>query len=259
MSCAICCWRSRHDALAVVKAFLTKLERWLLAVIAAAVLLQLFFVLRIALMAWWAPQSTAFERTQLWQHWHTGVRSPWQQQWVDYENIAPALKKAVLTAEDDLFTEHDGVQWQAIERAWQRNQKALAQAEQKTTAKPVRIVGGSTITQQLAKNLLLSGERSLLRKGQELALAFLLEQFLDKRRILELYLNHAEWGQGIFGAEAAAQHYFKKPASRLTSLEAARLAVMLPRPRYFQQHWQSGYLNQRAQVIARRMAGTAIP
>src|SRR5574344_2684060 len=103
MSCAICCWRSRHDALAVVKAFLTKLERWLLAVIAAAVLLQLFFVLRIALMAWWAPQSTAFERTQLWQHWHTGVRSPWQQQWVDYENIAPALKKAVLTAEDDLF------------------------------------------------------------------------------------------------------------------------------------------------------------
>jgi monofunctional biosynthetic peptidoglycan transglycosylase len=107
--------------------------------------------------------------------------------------------------------------------------------------------------------LLLSGERSLLRKGQELALAFLLEQFLDKRRILELYLNHAEWGQGIFGAEAAAQHYFKKPASRLTSLEAARLAVMLPRPRYFQQHWQSGYLSQRAQVIARRMAGTAIP
>ena len=155
MSCAICCWRSRHDALAVVKAFLTGLERWLLAVIAAAVLLQLFFVLRIALMAWWAPQSTAFERTQLWQHWHTGVRSPWQQQWVDYENIAPALKKAVLTAEDDLFTEHDGVQWQAIERAWQRNQKALAQAEHKPTAKPVRIVGGSTITQQLAKNLLL--------------------------------------------------------------------------------------------------------
>ena len=154
MSCAICCWRSRHDALTVVKAFLTGLERWLLAVIAAAVLLQLFFVLRIALMAWWAPQSTAFERTQLWQHWHTGVRSPWQQQWVDYENIAPALKKAVLTAEDDLFTEHDGVQWQAIERAWQRNQKALAQAEQKSTAKPVRIVGGSTITQQLAKNLL---------------------------------------------------------------------------------------------------------
>lgn len=242
----------------VLKTFVAGLERWLLAVIAAGVLLQLFFVLRIALMAWWAPQSTAFERSQLWQHWQSGAATPWRQQWVDYAQIAPALKKAVLTAEDDLFTEHDGVRWQAIEKAWQRNQQAQAKAHQ--GSQPAKVYGGSTITQQLAKNLLLSGERSLLRKGQELVLTFLLEQLLDKRRILELYLNHAEWGQGIFGAQAAAQHYFRKPASQLTALEAARLAVMLPRPRYYQQHWQSSaYLNQRSQVIARRMAATDIP
>ena len=125
--------------------------------------------------------------------------------------------------------------------------------------RPPKIRGGSTISQQLAKNLLLSSERTLLRKGQELLLTQYLELFLDKRRILEIYLNNVEFGSGIFGAEAAAQHYYGKPASKLSALEAARLAVMLPRPRYFQQHWQSGYLSQRAQVIARRMAGTAIP
>jgi monofunctional glycosyltransferase len=120
-------------------------------------------------------------------------------------------------------------------------------------------VGGSTITQQLAKNLFLSGERTLLRKGQEFVLTLLLEQLLTKQRILELYLNHVEWGEGVFGAEAAAQHYFRKPASKLTAYEAARLAVMLPRPKYFEKVPNSGYLASRAGTIVARMPDAQLP
>jgi monofunctional glycosyltransferase len=120
-------------------------------------------------------------------------------------------------------------------------------------------VGGSTITQQLAKNLLLSGERNLVRKGQELVLTLLLEALLDKRRILEIYLNHVEWGEGVFGAEAAAQHYFRKSADRLTPAEAARLVVMLPRPRYFERLPNSSYLSSRAQLVMARMNDAVLP
>ena len=235
--------------------------RWIALLLVGLLALQLFFVLRIALMAWWNPASTAFERSQMWSIWQQGVsHRPWQQQWVDYAHISTFLKQAVLTAEDDGFVGHDGVQWEAIERAWERNQQAQEKAlASKTPDKPVKIYGGSTITQQLAKNLLLSGERSLLRKGQELLLAHALELLLDKRRILELYLNHVEWGQGIFGAEAAAQHYYRKTAQHLSASEAARLAVMLPRPRYYEQHPQSRYLQSRARSIQRRMAATVVP
>lgn len=125
--------------------------------------------------------------------------------------------------------------------------------------RPPKIRGGSTISQQLAKNLLLSSERTLLRKGQELLLTQYLELFLDKRRILEIYLNNVEFGSGIFGAEAAAQHYYGKPASKLSALEAARLAVMLPRPRYYEQNFRSGYLGSRASTIAARARGVALP
>jgi monofunctional biosynthetic peptidoglycan transglycosylase len=124
---------------------------------------------------------------------------------------------------------------------------------------PAKIVGGSTITQQLAKNLFLSGERTLLRKGQELVLTLLLETLLDKQRILEIYLNSVEWGEGIFGAEAAAQHYFRKPAARLSPYEAARLAVMLPRPRYFETRPNSDYLATRANAIVARMGSVDLP
>ena len=119
--------------------------------------------------------------------------------------------------------------------------------------------GGSTITQQLAKNLLLSSERTLLRKGQELVLATALETFLSKERILEIYLNNVEWGEGIFGAEAAAQHYFKKPAARLGVNEAARLAVMLPSPKFFERRQGSGYLASRTATIAARMPAAELP
>ena len=124
---------------------------------------------------------------------------------------------------------------------------------------PPKIVGGSTITQQLAKNLLLSGERTLLRKGQEFVLTFALEMMLCKERILEIYLNSVEWGEGVFGAEAAARHYYRKSASQLSAYEAARLAVMLPRPKYFEKLPNSGYLASRASTIVARMRDAELP
>lgn len=126
-------------------------------------------------------------------------------------------------------------------------------------AQPAPLRGGSTITQQLAKNLLLSGERTMLRKGQELVLATLLEVLLDKRRILEIYLNNVEWGEGVFGAEAAAQYYFRKPAARLSAYEAARLAVMLPSPKFFERRPNSSYINGRASTIVARMPAVDLP
>jgi monofunctional biosynthetic peptidoglycan transglycosylase len=125
--------------------------------------------------------------------------------------------------------------------------------------KAPKVVGGSTITQQLAKNLFLSGERTFLRKGQEFVLTLLLEAVLSKERILEIYLNNVEWGEGVFGAEAAAQHYFRKSAAQLSAYEAARLAVMLPRPKYFEKLPNSSYVAGRAALIARRLEGAELP
>jgi len=240
------------------------LLRWFVLVLVTLLALQLFFVARIALMAVADPQSTTFERSEAWRLLHEKPPLRWRQQWVAYDQISDHLKRAVIAAEDDSFAWHEGVDWGALEQAWQKN----AAAEERTaklaangskSVKPPKIVGGSTITQQLAKNLLLSGERTLLRKGQEFVLTFLLERLLDKRRILELYLNHVEWGEGVFGAEAAAQHYYRKPAARLTAGEAARLAVMLPRPRYYEKLPQSAYLAERAAVIAARLWRAELP
>lgn len=245
--------------------------RWLLLVVAAGLALQLFFVGRIALMAAVDPQSTTFQRSEAWRiaterDPSTGLRTGklrWRQEWVGYAQISEHLKRAVIASEDDGFTSHDGVDWEAIDKAWQRNARAEEAAARRAQLRPgaplPRIVGGSTITQQLAKNLLLSGERTLLRKGQEFLLTFALERLLTKERILEIYLNSVEWGEGVFGAEAAAQHYLRKSASRLSSYEAARLAVMLPRPRYFEKLPQSGYLASRAQTIVARMRDAALP
>lgn len=235
------------------------LARALVLVLCAGLLLQLFFLLRIALMTAVAPESTAFQRSEAWQMLRGSEGLRWRQQWVDYEHIAPALKRAVIAAEDDGFTQHHGVQWEAIEKAWQRNQRAEARAQKADSGAQPKIYGGSTITQQLAKNLLLTGERSLLRKGQELVLTQLLELLLGKRRILEIYLNSVEWGQGVFGAEAAAQHYFRKSAAQLTAAEAARLAVMLPQPKRFEKLPQSGYLLQRTRTVMHRMQSAVVP
>jgi monofunctional biosynthetic peptidoglycan transglycosylase len=151
------------------------------------------------------------------------------------------------------------VDWEAIQGAWQRNSRAEQRAVTKRANKPAKVVGGSTITQQLAKNLLLSKERTFLRKGQELLLTFALETCLSKHRILTIYLNSVEWGEGIFGAEAAAQHYFKKSAAKLSSREAAKLAVMLPNPKFYEDRPNSGYLYGRTVTIQARMNQVALP
>ena len=210
-------------------------------------------------------------RSEAWRVAITKGRLPWSHEWVPYERISDNLKRAVIASEDDSFSVHDGYDWEAIEKAWQRNAQAEERAAKQrprpaaspaAPARPVRqpkIVGGSTITQQLAKNLLLSGERTLLRKGQEFVLTFALEKMLSKQRILEIYLNSVEWGEGVFGAEAAARHYYRKGATQLTPYEAARLAVMLPRPKYFEKVPNSGYLASRASTIAARMRGAELP
>jgi len=240
------------------------LLRWIALLLAAVLALQFFFVARIALMAVVAPKSTTFERSEAWRLQTETGHLRWRQQWVDYDQISDHLKRAVIASEDDSFAWHEGVDWEAMEQAWRKNAAAEERAAKLAAnggreVKPIKLVGGSTITQQLAKNLLLSGERTLMRKGQELVLAFLLEKLLSKRRILELYLNHVEWGEGVFGAEAAAQHYYRKPAARLSAAEAARLAVMLPRPRYYEKLPNSLYLSERAGVIAGRLWRAELP
>lgn len=236
------------------------LLRWLWWLVVALLALQLYFVGRIALMALVDPQSTTFQRSEMWRISTEKNTLRWRQQWVPYAQISDNLKRAVIASEDDAFANHDGVQWDAIEKAWQKNAKAEAQALQRArSGRPAKVVGGSTITQQLAKNLLLSGERTLLRKGQEFVLTVLLEVLLGKQRILEIYLNNVEWGEGVFGAEAAAQHYFRKPAARLSAFEAARLSVMLPRPKFFERLPNSAYLSGRAGTIVARMGDAALP
>ncbi len=238
------------------------LLRWLLLSLLALLVLQLFFIGRIAALALLDPQSTSVQRSEAWRLAGSG-QLRWRQDWRDYEQISDQLKRAVIASEDDGFTSHDGVDWDAIEKAWQRNaaaeEAAAERAARNRPPRPVRMYGGSTITQQLAKNLLLSGERTLLRKGQELVLAYALEHLLSKRRILEIYLNSVEWGEGVFGAEAAARHYFKKSAAELNAWESARLAVMLPRPRYFEKLPRSRYLNHRTNTIARYMRQVELP
>ena len=233
---------------------------WVLLVLVAWLGLQVFFLARITVMAHLAPESTSFERSEARRIATSKDKFRWRQDWVPYAQISNHLKRAVIASEDDIFAQHDGVQWDAIEKAWAKNAKAELQASRKVQGKVApKVVGGSTITQQLAKNLFLSGERTFIRKGQEFVLTMMLESVLSKRRILEIYLNHVEWGEGIFGAEAAAQHYFQKPASQLTAWEAGRLAVMLPRPKHYQKFPQSEYLAGRTEVILSRMGGAQLP
>ena len=245
------------------------LARWLALFLVAFLALQLFFAVRIAAMASVAPQSTSFQRSEAWRLAQEKGGLRWRQQWVAYSQISDNLKRAVIASEDDSFTNHDGVDWDALEKAWEKNSKAEQRAASqkpnphaspgRTLPKPPKIVGGSTVTQQLAKNLFLSGERTLVRKGQEFVLTMLLEHLLSKQRILEIYLNSVEWGEGVFGAEAAAQHYFHKSAAQLNGMESARLTVMLPRPRYYEKLPNSGYLASRSAVIATRMGDAQLP
>ena len=264
--------------------------RWLAVVAAIAVglvlLLQLYY---FACIGWYRhhdPADTAFMRSHMALVRANDPKARLQHQWVPYDRIADSLKRAVITSEDARFAEHEGVDWDAISKAYENNERVGnervgnervgnervgnervgneqpgdGRTKQKAGKRQnARIKGGSTITQQLAKNLFLSGERSYLRKGQELVIAYMLEFWLPKQRILEIYLNVIEWGNGVFGAEAAAQHYFGVPAARLGARQAAELAVMLPNPRFYDTHRSSAYLARRSEVIARWMGDAELP
>jgi monofunctional biosynthetic peptidoglycan transglycosylase len=248
----------------------THLGRLMVLILLSGVALQLYFLLRVALMTVIDPQSTAFQRSEIWRLAIEQQRVLWSQEWRDYDRIASPLKRAVIASEDAGFNDHNGVEWDAIEKAWERNQRAEerlqrlnAQAERKgsksSTPPPApKVVGGSTITQQLAKNLFLGSERSLARKGQEFLVTMMLEALLSKQRILEIYLNSVEWGEGLFGAEAAARHYFSIPASQLSAAQAAHLAVMLPNPRKYEKSY-SARLQAHAERIQGRMRGSEVP
>ena len=242
---------------------LRQIVRLLMLLLLCTFALQVMFLLRIALMTAVDPQSSTFQRSEAWRLLSEQQRILWSQQWVDGDALSMHLKRAVIASEDAGFVEHSGFEWDAIERAWDKNQRIQARAERVGTprpgARPPKVVGGSTITQQLAKNLLLSGERTVLRKGQELVLTAMLEILLSKQRILEIYLNHVEWGEGIFGAQAAARHYFRVDAARLSPLQAARLAVMLPAPKRFEKNPASPYVLGRAATIVARMGDVVLP
>jgi monofunctional biosynthetic peptidoglycan transglycosylase len=202
-------------------------------------------------VAWWRfidPGTTSFMSQRLDALREQNPKAELRYRWVGYEKISVQLKRAVIAAEDDKFIDHEGFDWEGIQKAIEKNQR-----------KGKVVAGGSTISQQLAKNLFLSSDKTPWRKAQEAIITVWLELLWDKRRILEVYLNVVEWGEGVFGAEAAARRYFGVGASQLSAEQAARLAVMLPAPRKFEKNPQSAYLNQRTQLILSRMPHSALP
>lgn len=224
----------------------------LLCSVFLAVLYQFGLFVMVASLNFYNPNSSAVMRStkaQLQQH---NPQAHISFQWVPYDAISDNLKRAVVAAEDANFFNHGGVEWEAIRQAWDYNRKQAS----KGTA---RRRGGSTITQQLAKNLFLSTDRSYWRKGQELILAYMLEALLSKQRILELYLNLAQWGQATFGAQAAAERYYQTPAARLTVQQAARLAAMLPNPSYYDKQGNTNYLRSRTATIGQRSRLIQLP
>lgn len=217
-------------------------------VVAAFLAYQGYILLRLW---WWTdhnPASTAFMEARLQALQAKNPNARLQQQWVPYEKISTHLKRAILVAEDDKFVDHEGFDWEGIQKAIEKNQK-----------KGRVVAGGSTISQQLAKNLFLSGERSLFRKGEEAVITIMLEWMYDKERILEIYLNVIEWGDGVFGAEAAARHYFGVSAGQLSAEQAAKLAAMVPRPRFYDRNRNAPWLLKKTQIILERMPRAQLP
>jgi monofunctional biosynthetic peptidoglycan transglycosylase len=219
----------------------------LLALVALLVLYQLWIFGRVL---WWShfdPSSTSFMDLRLDELQEKRPDVALRHEWVPYEKISVHLKRAVIAAEDDGFIEHDGFDWEGIQRALEKNER-----------KGRAVAGGSTITQQLAKNLFLSPSRSYLRKAQEAVITVMIEAVWSKRRILEVYLNVVEWGNGIFGCEAAARRYYGIPASRVGPDQAARLAVMLPNPRRYEKQF-GPRLAAHAERIRSRMIHATVP
>lgn len=219
--------------------------------------LLLFFMLMLAYQGWFLahivywkshpPATTSFMNIRLAELQEKDPKAKLQYQWVPYDRISSNLKRAVVASEDDKFMEHSGFDWEGIEYALHRNQR-----------KGKRVSGGSTITQQLAKNLFLSPSRSYVRKAQEALITLMLEAVWDKHRILEVYLNVIEWGNGVFGAEAGARRQFQQSAASLNEYQAAHMAVMLPSPRRFEQHFPA-YVLEHEQNVQERMHYSAVP
>ena len=232
---------------------LKKIWRYFWRAIALLLLLVLAYELWIFGHVWWYvdnnPRRTAFmERRLVLLQEKMGDDAELKHKWVPYEKISIHLKRALIAAEDAKFLAHEGFDIEGIEKALKKNEK-----------KGKVVAGGSTISQQLAKNLFLSGERSYIRKGQEAIITLMLEQMMPKRRILEIYLNVIEWGEGVYGAEAAARRYYHTSAANLGPAQAARLAAMVPRPRYFEKRPNSPYLTRQAATIEARMYQVSVP
>ncbi len=200
---------------------------------------------------WWRdhpPAETSFMAYRMDELRAKSPNAKIAYQWVPYERISGHLKRAMIAAEDAKFVDHEGFDWDGIQKAIEKNER-----------KGRIVAGGSTITQQLAKNLFLTPERSWLRKGEEAVITLLLEAILDKRRIFELYLNVIEWGNGVFGAEAAARRYFGVSAAQLGPEQAARLAAMAPNPRFYERNQGAPGLNRKIGIILGRMPSAELP
>ena len=196
---------------------------------------------------WMNPGETSFMTIRLSELRQKDPKAKLQHQWQPYERISLHLKRAVIAAEDDTFVDHDGFDWDGIQKAMEKNQK-----------KGKAVAGGSTISQQLAKNLFLSPSRNYARKAEEAVITIMIETLWDKRRILEVYLNSVEWGNGIFGAEAAARRYYNISAAQLGPEQAAHLAVMLPNPRKYEKSY-SPRLTAHAARVQSRMIYSEVP
>ncbi|MGO3891086.1 MAG: monofunctional biosynthetic peptidoglycan transglycosylase [Paenalcaligenes sp.] len=237
------------------KRSISKLKVISLIVLLPLALLLLYQVYLFLMVCWYSvqnPTASAVMTQTIHELRSDDPTASITHQWVAYADISNNLKRAVIASEDSNFTNHEGIEWAAIRRALEYNR---AQAEKGSGLRR----GGSTITQQVAKNLFLSNSRSYWRKGQELVLSYMIETVMSKERILEIYLNIAQWGTTTFGAEAASRHYFRVGANQLTARQAANLAAMLPNPTYYDTHRNTRYLNSRTNTIQQRMRLVQIP
>ena len=209
---------------------------------------QLWIFLHIC---WWVnhnPSTSAFMEDRLEVLQEDNPDAVLKHRWADYKKISPNLKRALIAAEDAKFVDHEGFDWEGIQKAYEKNLK-----------KGKVVAGGSTISQQLAKNLFLSTKRTPWRKAEEAMITVMLEATMSKRRIFEIYLNVIEWGNGIFGAEAAAKYYYHTSAKNLSEEQAATLAAMVPNPRYYDKHRQAKGLMRKTGIIEARMNSAEIP
>jgi monofunctional biosynthetic peptidoglycan transglycosylase len=248
-----------------------RIFRWLflilIGLVAGIIVYEGIMFVRVLLLRNQNPSSTSLMDARVREAEANGQQPRREQVWVPLEKISPNLQRAVLAGEDTNFTTHHGFDYEALQKAFEQAQRESAR-EAKVEGEnddwlpslPEFKRGGSTITQQLAKNLYLTSQRSLLRKAQEAALTVMLERMLTKRRIFEIYLNVIEWGDGIYGAEAASQRYFHKPASALNASEAAFLSAMIPNPRtVFNPQVNPRRVARRQRIIMRGMPYVQLP